>query len=190
MNHFISDTHFGHTASIAFDKRPFSSVEEMDDVMVELWNGKVTNTDNVYILGDFTLKTSPEAANELLRKLKGMKYLIRGNHDRFVDNKLFDISLFKWVKDYHRMVENKQRLVLCHYPIAVWDCEHRGAIHLYGHVHTDGFEKHPQLKQLKNAYNACASINGFVPCTLAEIIQNNLKWVAEQEEAKEGDDSL
>jgi calcineurin-like phosphoesterase family protein len=149
----------------------------MNEAMIELWNSRVTKADSVYILGDFAFSKNPLQVNELLQQLKGKKYLLRGNHDKFVDNPEFNSGLFEWIKDYHRMTENKQRLILCHYPIAVWDCSHRGAIHLYGHVHRDGFERHPQLYYLENAYNACVSINNYIPCTLEEIIANNKRFL-------------
>ena len=39
---FISDTHFGHTNMIAYENRPFSSTEQMNEVLIENWN-KVLN---------------------------------------------------------------------------------------------------------------------------------------------------
>lgn len=50
---FTSDTHFGHKAIIGFCDRPFSSVEEMTEVLVENWNSVVGPTDTIYHLGDF-----------------------------------------------------------------------------------------------------------------------------------------
>lgn len=49
--------------------------------------------DEVYILGDVTMKNHTYA-QEMLMKLKGRKYLIEGNHDRFVHQKEFDQTLF------------------------------------------------------------------------------------------------
>ena len=48
-NFFTSDLHFGHDNIIRFDHRPFNSVEEMDQIIIERWNKKVTNDDIVYI---------------------------------------------------------------------------------------------------------------------------------------------
>ena len=49
MNYYISDLHFLHKNCIQFDERPFSDIEEMQRVMVEKWNRKITNGDTVYI---------------------------------------------------------------------------------------------------------------------------------------------
>ena len=56
MNYYISDLHFLHKNCIQFDERPFSDIEEMQRVMVEKWNRKITNGDTVYILGDVSMR--------------------------------------------------------------------------------------------------------------------------------------
>ena len=53
MNFYIADCHFGHTAVLRFDHRPFDCVEEMEEIMVMNWNAVVRPGDTVYILGDF-----------------------------------------------------------------------------------------------------------------------------------------
>jgi calcineurin-like phosphoesterase family protein len=39
---------------------------------------------------------------------------------------------------------DKHKIVMFHYPIAEWDQMHRGALHLYGHLHggDSGLEKY------------------------------------------------
>ena len=53
MNYYISDMHFGHRNVLKYDKRPFSSVEEMDEILISNWNRKVKDHDDIWILGDF-----------------------------------------------------------------------------------------------------------------------------------------
>lgn len=86
MIFFSSDHHFFHTNVIGFCKRPYSSVEEMNEDMVEKWNTVVSNNDKVYYLGDFSL--SKRAVEVFSLRLNGEKYLIPGNHD--------------WVHPYHK----------------------------------------------------------------------------------------
>lgn len=81
MNYYISDTHFGHKNVIRYDNRPFDSIEEMDEAMIQLWNETVNDADAVYILGDFSWYKEDKTAL-ILGKLKGHKILIKGNHDR------------------------------------------------------------------------------------------------------------
>ena len=88
MIYFTADTHFFHSNIIRMGNRPFQSMEEMNQALIQNWNAKVSDNDDIYILGDLTLK-GPSLTNELLRQLRGRKYLIRGNHDRFVDRQSF-----------------------------------------------------------------------------------------------------
>ena len=81
MNLYISDLHFGHKAVVDFDHRPFSGVEEMDAVLIQLWNSRVTKNDQVYILGDFAFHNE-KPYSWYLKQLKGQKHLVIGNHDK------------------------------------------------------------------------------------------------------------
>lgn len=136
----------------------------MNRGLIDRWNSKVSKKDEIYILGDF-LFGNGEMANEILNQLKGTKYLILGNHDYFVKNKQFDQNLFEWIKDYHVIRENKNKIVLFHYPIQRFDCCHHGSIHLYGHIHSNKLE-YP----IKNAYNVGVDVNDFEPKTLEELL--------------------
>lgn len=53
--YFTSDLHLGHDNIIRFCNRPFSSVEEMNDRIIQNYNSIVHKNDLVYILGDFNL---------------------------------------------------------------------------------------------------------------------------------------
>ena len=88
MVYFTADLHFYHDKIIRHTQRPFHNVEEMDKALIQKWNNKVSSQDEVYILGDFTMKGA-ENALACLYSLKGRKYLIRGNHDNFVDSEIF-----------------------------------------------------------------------------------------------------
>ena len=50
---FIADTHFNHEQIINICKRPFKSVEEMNNSLIERWNDTVRDCDRVWVLGDF-----------------------------------------------------------------------------------------------------------------------------------------
>ena len=134
MIYFTADAHFGHGNIIKMENRPFHSVEEMNETLIQNWNAKVSNNDDIFILGDFTLK-GPTLANAVLERLSGRKYLIRGNHDRFVDRQNFRKDVFLWVRDYFELSWQGYYFILCHYPLLSWNGMHRGSFHLHGHMH-------------------------------------------------------
>lgn len=95
MRYYISDLHFFHdNMNTKMDKRGFESVEAMNEYMISQWNKKVRKDDEVVILGDLSIEKG-EKTNEILRRLNGRKYLVVGNHDRYLKDKAFDKSLFK-----------------------------------------------------------------------------------------------
>lgn len=63
---YISDTHFGHEAIIGSCERPFSSVKEMDEFMIDAWNSTVSDDDIIYHLGDFAF-AGPDHAKTMQR---------------------------------------------------------------------------------------------------------------------------
>lgn len=77
----ISDTHFSHYNMVhKFKTRPFDTVEEMDEVLIENWNKTVKPGDKVYHLGDFAF--GPKVNHpSLVKRLNGKKRLVVGNHD-------------------------------------------------------------------------------------------------------------
>jgi calcineurin-like phosphoesterase family protein len=52
----------------------------MNEVMIKNWNGKIAPTDIVYHLGDFAMGRAEEVP-QIINRLNGNIYLIRGNHD-------------------------------------------------------------------------------------------------------------
>lgn len=73
---FTGDLHFGHENVIAFDNRPFASVDEMDAELIRRWNNKVGKGDLVYVLGDMIWKTRNDDAPSLIKSLNGQIILI------------------------------------------------------------------------------------------------------------------
>lgn len=76
---FVSDTHFGDERVLKYRYRPYSSVEEMDEAQVEIWNSVVSPDDIVYHLGDVAV--TAEALNEYVPRLNGTKRLVCGNYE-------------------------------------------------------------------------------------------------------------
>lgn len=133
---FTSDTHYFHRRISELCNRPFNSVEEMNESLIELHNKLVKPGDTVYHLGDFAFG-APRHIIEVFHRLNGRYRIIRGNHDKWI-NKInpSDISTVEWIKDYFEIRENGQvKFVLFHFPISSWLHKYRGSMHLHGHCH-------------------------------------------------------
>lgn len=166
---FTSDNHFFHKNIIKYESRPFKSIEEMTEVMLNKWNTKINKNDQVYILGDFAFGNPEEICN-LLDKLNGNKFLIRGNHDHVIKNKEVR-DKFGWVKDYYLLKYDGLKIVLFHYPIAVWDCKHYNSLHLFGHIHSNQADHHLLNNKQENSYNVGVDVNNYEPILLEEILK-------------------
>jgi len=141
----------------------------MNNVLKQNWNKTVRPNDEIYILGDVTMKGSVYAA-EILQQLNGRKYLIKGNHDRFVDQAGFDRSLFEWIRDYHMLNYQNQRFILFHYPIEEWNHSFRGSIHLHGHQHNNKSYNYQNLEKGKYRFDVGVDANDMYPVSIEEII--------------------
>ena len=171
MIYFTSDLHFYHEKIIHHCNRPFKDELEMNEKLIQNWNNEVSPDDDVYILGDVTMK-GPEQAFAVLSRLSGKKYLIKGNHDLFVDNPDWQqyAWLFQWVKEYDELVLNNQKFVLFHYPIAEWADFYKGAIHLHGHQHNKSAYNHHQVQTGLRRYDVGVDANNFSPVRLEDIV--------------------
>lgn len=127
---FTADTHFGHENIINLGKRPFSSVKEMDEVMIERWNERVHKDDIVWHLGDFAYKNVIKT-REYFSRLNGVVYFTWGNHD----NENISNMLGGMCSDMADINVDGHRLILCHYPMRTWDGVFRGSLHIHGHTH-------------------------------------------------------
>jgi calcineurin-like phosphoesterase family protein len=150
---FTSDHHFGDRRARTFYRRPFPSVAEMDEAMIERWNDAVEPDDEVWHLGDFAVRQSSERVKFLLRALNGHKHLLLGNND---DAAVTECDEWYGVQAYAEMTIDGVGLVLCHYPFRTWRDMGRGAINLYGHSHA-------RLKPLPRQYDVGVDVWDFRP---------------------------
>lgn len=88
MRYWTSDLHVSHGNIIRHVPRPFwkfedgeqvPDVEAMDRALVDNWNDVVSDSDEVWVVGDVAL--SPKRALPVVKQMKGNKFLVPGNHD-------------------------------------------------------------------------------------------------------------
>ena len=170
MIYFTSDLHFYHKNVIKHANRPYSDVDEMNERLISNWNKKVKEEDDIYILGDFTMKGT-EYATDVLKRLNGKKYLIKGNHDKFATQETFDNSLFEWVKDYYELQYKNTIFILFHYPIEEWNHYFRGSIHLHGHQHNNSEYNIKNREKGLKRYDVGVDANKMSPVSADEILE-------------------
>lgn len=173
---FTSDTHFGHKNILEYEKdaRPFSTIEEMHEVLIDRWNSVVKPNDVVYHLGDFCFGKRWIGIAE---RLHGRKKLVMGNHDTYPSTeylKYFDklYGCVFW-----------ERCVLSHMPVHPNGLGSRWLLNCHGHLHS----KHVLSNEIvapekeypmnwcmvpdKNYFNVSCEQNNLTPFHRDEIMQ-------------------
>ena len=172
---FTSDTHFGHSNIIKYCQRPFNSAEHMDEVLISNWNEVVSPQDIVFHLGDFCFGSDKEWI-KILQRLNGTKYLILGNHD------LKKIANSSQIQDYFadinmqmRVVVDKQKMLLNHYPFLCFEGGYQNVWQLFGHVHSSkhstGLDKERLVHLFPTQYDVGVDNNNYRPLSFAQVSQ-------------------
>jgi len=132
-----SDHHIGHRNILNFcpSSRPFETVEEMDNAIIERHNSLVKPEDEMYFLGDFSF-SSVDRTCEVLAQMNGNKTYLFGNHCRVMkDHKIS--KYFKQMQKYMEIKVDNKDIILFHFPILEWNKCHRGSYHFFGHLHSN-----------------------------------------------------
>lgn len=112
-----------------------SDLERMHQDLVSNWNAVVAPGDTVMVLGDLAMGGAQHSIDviRIVNSLNGRKYAVPGNHDTYV----LDLGFqdFEWLPPLAEIQVGKQLVVLCHYPLLVWNRSHRGSWNLHGHSH-------------------------------------------------------
>jgi calcineurin-like phosphoesterase family protein len=137
---FTADQHWGHANIVEYCDRPFDNVDQMDEELVEQWNGVVRRDrgDIVYHLGDFTLG-GPKMANQYFGLLNGTVRMVstKFHHDKRWLCQMGYRTRSDWVVKVMDAVVllSSPLTVLSHTPMARWYRQHYGAWHLHAHCH-------------------------------------------------------
>lgn len=155
----ISDHHFGHSNIIKYENRPFSDVDEMTEYMIQKWNETVMKSDKVFVLGDFSFY-GKEKTSDILFRLNGIKYLIKGNHDKRKSNRWWLEVGFDRVYDYPILY--KHFFILSHEP--QYTNSNMPYINIHGHIHS---------KKITGARNINVSVEewNYTPVAFSKIIE-------------------
>ena len=162
MDYFTSDIHFGHKNVIRYCNRPYKTVLEMNQSIVENWNKKITDGDRVFVVGDVFVCKIEEAA-QWIKKLNGHKILVKGNHD-YGERKMIEAGFDEFYRrscDY--TFPDGRKALLQHFPLP--DCllkEYDLMIH--GHIHISD-------RVIGKKVNVSCDIWNYEPVSAEEIQQ-------------------
>lgn len=158
----IADTHFGHKNIMAYENRPFQSVEEMDSRLIENWNSVVQKQDKVFLLGDVSFY-GKEKTQAIIRRLHGHKTLILGNHDTSHSAAWWADAGFDLVSPYP--VIFREWFMLSHEPLYM--NTNMPYANIFGHVHSN------PAYQDYSPQTFCVSAEriGYTPISFEEIMK-------------------
>ena len=109
MNYYIADLHLGHKNIIRLSNRPFHSVEEMDQTIINNINKTIKPEDDLYILGDFAFKSN---GWEMAKRLNGNITLLKGNLDfKKGRNALRELGFVRIIESIEINLPNHARIV-------------------------------------------------------------------------------
>ena len=189
---FTADTHFGHTNILGGGQRPFDSIDQMNARLISAINDRVSCRDTLYILGDFSYRTTVAEASRLRERINCQHIrLIRGNHDK--DWGMLEpaprvaakgkkrsapaspaAGPFESVLDYAELKPGEchgTRMVLSHYPMLSWNGKRRGSIQLHGHIHADCRYNERNRERGVLRYDVGVDANGYAPVSRDEILE-------------------
>ena len=173
MYFFTADEHYGHKKVIAYNNRPFSSIEEMDKQLICNFNEVVTPQDVTVHAGDFCwLNKADQVQKKYLSKLNGTHILLIGSHDHWQP------SSGKYI--WRKRIDNNL-IMVCHYAMLTWECSHYNSWQLFGH-------SHGRLQLPGKQHDIGVDNNNYYPVSYEQIVkimktkEDNWNYIAGRQE--------
>ena len=174
-----SDLHLNHFNILSYTKRPWETVDEMNEALIKNFNDTVGAEDICFILGDFAMGDRKKIP-EFLSRLNARIILVRGNHDH--KNSL---QYFPEVYNEYMLEYKGYKIEMVHNP---GHLKYEGDFSLCGHVHSsfriktigdiipadtthDHKYKHPEIICPKFLMNVGVDVNDYRPISIDSIIE-------------------
>lgn len=170
FTHFYGDPHFGHTNILEYARRPFTSIEAMNESLITTYNRMVGQDDLVLWLGDCWF----HGQANLLQRMNGRKALVTGNHDDH-PAKMVEAGFEFAVRELFFRVGNL-RFQAIHNPARIqsppgvrqpgkfeWKPPIKGCVAIHGHTHSGVRQRGPYINVGVDAWD-------YGPAPLAEVL--------------------
>lgn len=159
--YFISDLHLDHANIIHYCARPFSNVQEMNDILVDNWNNTVRDNP-ICFLGDLSFGRGSRSARYWLGKLRGRIHYIRGTHEAYVEGS----------ESYKVLEYGNHKFLLVHDPDNLPIKWTDWIIH--GHKHDNDIKNYPFINGEKKTINVSAELANYKPVSLDFLLSLKL----------------
>lgn len=161
----ISDHHFGHSNIIQYCDRPFTSVAEMNNTLLDRHYEAVDSSDVLLHLGDVAMDMQDGRETiEYFQRIDG-DLLLQGNHDIGLSPEDAPFPVLESCV----IEEGDYRFYCTHRPENIpddWDC---WALH--GHEHNNDTDEYPFVAYDKRRVNVSSELLNFRPISL-KIVTN------------------
>lgn len=152
-----ADWHFCHENIIKYCGRPFSSIDEMNQKLIDNANAIVGANDIVYHIGDFSFY---KPWSSIINQLKGTWVFLYGNHDfKRLNNRPLPRAI--------EIRRRGKRIYMNHHPA---ECEKISGFDLYLTAHAHEKWKIKELPD-KRLINVGVDVWNFKPVFLDKIIE-------------------
>lgn len=172
MDWFTSDWHLDHTGIISISKRPFSTAEEMNEVILHNMLSAMKKGDNLFFLGDLAIKDETLAKTlETFKKRKINFFWILGNHDVKRLKKAY-YPLCHTIDKELIIKREHTTLHLSHFPLATWEKSFYNGFQLYGHLHKFSPEREALDTIITGKrLNVNVEFNDYKPFSLKDVFE-------------------
>jgi calcineurin-like phosphoesterase family protein len=128
---FIADLHFDHANIIKYTNRPFKTVEEMNETLLQRYNEVVKDDSIVFFLGDMAFGRGSRKPRWWLEQLRGSITYIKGSHDHGISPTNLENCYPIFVLD----TGEGKNVLLTHEPHQGPSSYHNWEWQIHGHTH-------------------------------------------------------
>jgi calcineurin-like phosphoesterase family protein len=163
--YLAADLHFDHSEVLDYTDRPFASVGEMNDRLLDNWNAVVDHNDQVIFLGDLVVPSEPTTVRRWLRRLNGEITFVIGDHDEGVRR-----TRAATARQEYRFEAGGYEFLCLHDPADAPPGRTDWLVH--GHHHDMRPGEFPFIDPENSRSNVAVELTGYEPVPVAELVDH------------------
>lgn len=154
-----ADLHLQDKNLVSFCRTQFKTINEHDEYVINKYNSVVGQDDLVYILGDVG-HLPKDTLTTKIKRLKGRKILVVGNHDKLKDNEYIMMGFIQVIR---HPIYYSSKIVFSHEP-AIECLNSPFAMCVHGHIHNNKLD-------LPNFVNVNVEMNDYLPINITTLVE-------------------